>query len=82
MNNMELNDLKKNLKLLVNVIDNLNDAAEDEDKGRPNRMLCLIIYDDGSGRIGTSTNLENINTHLSFANIDELGEFISGWCDE
>lgn len=40
---------------LVDLIDGWNDAGyEPDEKGRSNHALCLLLWDDGSGRIGTS----------------------------
>lgn len=42
------------LDSLVGLINEWNDAAEDGDRGRDNKMLVLTLWDDGSGRIGTA----------------------------
>ncbi len=39
-------------EVLTELIDGLNDAAADEDRGRSNDALCLTVFDDGSGRCG------------------------------
>lgn len=46
--------LTNTLTALAELIDDWNDAAADDDRGRDHTMLVLTLWDDGSGRIGTA----------------------------
>lgn len=62
---------------LTELIDIWNDAADDGDRGRDNKMLVLTLWDDGSGRIGTARGYdEDTGTFC-----DVSMNFQNGWND-
>ena len=63
---------------LVDIINGWNGAGEREDRGRPNSALVLIVFDDGSGSLGTKRgdSIEDMNEHLSFDTIEELEAYL------
>lgn len=94
---MNKQEALKLAEALTDLIDGWNDAGEKPDRGRPNNALCLILWDDGSGRIGTymhpvafceNPGIHNlsyndvINTHCQFKDCDELAAFLASQCDE
>jgi hypothetical protein len=93
-------DRKKALEFsyaLTSLPDSWNDAGEDEDCGMPNNGLCLIIFVDGSGKLGIyrpvcgnqhkdriiDLNYSDVmNIQHEFNNVEELAEYLAEWCDE
>lgn len=72
--------LREALDLLAGLIDSWNDAAADGDRGRDNKALCLTLWDDGSGRLGTVwRHVDEMNTQCGFDNVEELAEYLGGW---
>jgi hypothetical protein len=72
--------LKEAFDLLAELIDSWNDAAADDDRGRDNKVLCLTIWDDGSGRLGTVwQHVGEMNTTCEFDNTDELVAYLNRW---
>ncbi len=80
---------------LVCVIDGWNDAAQDDDRGRDNAALAIVLYDDGSGKVGTAhflppipceptcsvTHEQWFNEQHSFDNIGQLVEYLAAWTE-
>lgn len=71
---------------LVDWIDGSNDASEDEDRGRSNDALCLVMWDDGSGKLGTVFPTEPpdfikdvglFNLQCEFKSCEELTEYLA-----
>lgn len=80
---MKHNELIRALEALVSLIDAWNDAVDD-DRGRSNKALCLLLWDDGSGRLGTSTGSTGgcglgFNEQHGFDTIGQLADYLSGW---
>lgn len=74
--------LRVGMEILTEIIDQWNDACADEDRGRCNNALGLIIYDDGSGRVVTYTGLlgkDFLNTQIEFGDIAEGVERLADW---
>lgn len=73
------------LEQLADLIDSWNDAQYEEDeRGRGNEALCLIIGEEGAGYLGTLNAKppeELFNTQLDFNEIDELVEFLGEWIE-
>lgn len=63
---------------LAELIDSINDAGADEDRGRSNDALCLTIFDDGSGRLGCRKWFSTGETEdwSDFDNFDQLVEVL------
>lgn len=58
---------------LIELIQGWNQAADDGDRGPANDAVALILYDDGSGRIGTMSWVEReIHGMEDFRNEAEL----------
>lgn len=58
---------------LTELVDSWNDAAADEDRGRGNNALVLVLHDDGSGLIGQKHwGCDDVQPHYEFDNFDEL----------
>lgn len=82
-----------NIEKLVDLINEFNDSGEKLDRGRPNNALVLVLYDDGSGFLGTQFgimgndkrhNIRDISIaeQKSFNNIKELKDFIKEFIGE
>jgi hypothetical protein len=65
------------IEALTELIDEWNDDAMDVDQGRDNNALCLLIWDDGSGKIGTQWG----DVFMEFSNAEELAEQLAPWLD-
>jgi hypothetical protein len=87
--------LQEVLENLAELIDGWNEE-KDEDRGRSNNALGIILYEDGSGRIGTvwpdpeqSEQSKQrgcfrdftINTQGEFNNVEEFGDFLCQWME-
>lgn len=68
------------LEALTELIDEWNDLAEDEDRGRGNNALCLLIWDDGSGKLGTQFG-DVFNMQGEFDGPEEFIELLVPWLD-
>ena len=68
------------VEALAELIDNWNDDAMDEDRGRDNNTLCLLIWDDGSGQLGTQWG-DVFNKQMEFSNAEELADQLAPWLD-
>ncbi len=55
---------------LVDIVDAWNDAAADDDRGRGNDAIVLIIHDDGSGWLGRTMGL--------LSEVERLHQFDNG----
>lgn len=74
--------LRIGMEILAEIIDQWNDACADDDRGRCNHALALIIYDDGSGRVATHNEFlgENyLNDQIHFDDIAEGVERLADW---
>jgi len=71
-------NLRIALEILAEIIDQWNDACEDGDRGRCENGLALIIYDDGSGRIGT-TFAGGFNSQIEFDDILDATAKLAEW---
>jgi hypothetical protein len=60
------------IELLAEEIDTVNDAAADDDRGRGDHGLILIIFEDGSGRIGQQAAFGPTQEWESFNSAAEL----------
>ena len=84
---MTRDDLAQVLCRLTGLAGTWNDLQEDEDRGRGNEALYMVVYDDGSGEVGTQFG-ELQNPQLAFDTIEEavdrLWEWLSteGDCDD
>lgn len=79
------------LHTLASVINNWNDLAEDGDRGRDNAGLCLTLWEDGSGRIGTFHVYDDdsgtfsqltMNIQHGFNTVEELVSYLLDWVPE
>ena len=66
------------IEALTELINNWNDDSMDEDRGRSNDALCLLIWDDGSGKLGTQFG-DMFNSQIEFDNSEELAEALTSW---
>jgi len=66
------------MEALTELIDEWNDDAMDEDRGRDNNALCLLIWDDGSGQLGTQFG-DAFNRQMEWANSEEFYEALEPW---
>lgn len=78
------------LSALVDLIDQWNGDAADGDRGRDHTMLVLTLWDDGSGRIGTSHGYDNdtgqfcgvsINLQAGFNDLGGLVDYLLEWVE-
>jgi hypothetical protein len=63
-------------QMLCDFIEALNDVCADGGRVRCNNQLCLILAENGSGRIGT-WNDEFFSERFKFKTLGELGEYIT-----
>ena len=76
------------LEALRYFIEDCNDAVADDDRGRANDALCLVLYDDGSGMIGTmgmgipAPTAGEMNVQCAFATIEHAVDFLADWLVE
>ncbi len=68
------------VEALTELIDNWNDDAMDDDRGRDNNALCLLIWDDGSGQLGTQWG-DVFNKQMEFDSPEELADALAPWLD-
>ena len=68
------------VEALIELIDEWNDNAMDGDRGRNNNALCLLIWDDGSGMLGTQFG-DVFNKQMEFDNSEELCQALEPWFD-
>jgi len=66
------------IEALIELIDEWNDLAMDYDRGRDNNALCLLIWDNGSGKLGTQFG-DVFNKQIDFYTPEELGEALKPW---
>ena len=74
--------LRVGMEILTEIINQWNDACADDDRGRCNNALGLIIYDDGSGRVVTYSNFlgeDFLNNQIEFGDIAEGVERLADW---
>lgn len=74
------NQLITVVEALAELVDNWNDSSMDYDRGRDNNALCLLIWDDGSGRLGTQWG-DVFNKQMEFDNPGELADQLVPWLD-
>ena len=69
------------LDALAELINDWNDLAVSEDRGRYNDALCLLIFEDGSGKIGTVSYSDRVemNQQGRFNNLEEFTEYFVQW---
>jgi len=79
------------LSALADLISDWNDLAEDGDRGRDNAALCLTLWDDGSGRIGTFYDYKDdtgtfcdlsMNIQAGWNDMSGLVSFLMEWVSE
>ena len=68
------------LEALAELIYQWNDDAMDEDRGRASDALCLLIWDAGSGMLGTQWR-GVFNKQMEFDNPEGLAEALESWLD-
>ena len=68
------------LEALTELIDQWNDDAMDEDRGRDHNALCLLIWDDGSGMLGTQFG-NVFNKQMEFDDSEGLCQALEPWLD-
>lgn len=75
---------------LADLIDGWNDAAADDDRGRDNHILVLMLWEDSSGRIGTAQRYGeqagrfikmNVNTQRVFENAEDAAAYLLEWVE-
>ena len=78
MNKEQIRDF---LESLAALIEDWNDLAVSENRGRDNSALCLVIYEDGSGDIGAVREFDRMemNRQGSFNNLEEFAEYLVEW---
>jgi len=73
------------IEALAELIGDWNDDAMDDDRGRDNNALCLLVWDDGSGQLGTKWGDVSkhliFNKQMEFDNADELADALAPWLD-
>ncbi len=64
---------------LAELVGSENRAAEDEDRGRANRALCVTVFDDGSGRLGRrGAGGGEVEDYRDFGSAEELVALLRG----
>ncbi len=71
---MTRSQLESVFDALVEIIDSWNSAAEDEDRGRSNNLICLTLGDDGSGMVGRRWPGED--RVEDFHQFDDIGDLV------
>ena len=68
---------------LTQLINDWNDADyEPDERGRGNNALCIVIWDDGSGKIGTVyKNPQELNVQHTFDTSENLVAYLSPWLE-
>ena len=69
------------VEALIELIDECNDNAMDGDRGRDNNALCLLIWDDGSGMLGTQFG-DMFNKQMEWDNAEEFYEALKPWLNK
>lgn len=64
----------------MELIDGWNDDLMDDDRGRGNDALCLLIWEDGSGKLGTQFG-DIFNQQMEFDTPEELYQALTLWFD-
>lgn len=70
------------LKKLTEVVSAWNESPDPEDRGPGNDPLVLILWDDGSGKIGICYGpFDELHTRIQheFHSLDELVEYLDLW---
>ena len=62
--------------MLVEIVDGWNESAIDEDRGRANDSIYLVLSDDGSGTIGRGRPESDCDSAHSFDDFRELAEIL------
>lgn len=76
--------MKVNKDELVNVFNALTELIyqwnepEDNDRGRSNDPLCLMLWDDGGGKLGVQF-ADAFNEQISFDDIEQLVDYLMEW---
>ncbi len=68
------------LEVLTELIGEWNIDDADEDRGRDHNALCLLIWDDGSGMLGTQFGAV-FNKQMEFDNSEGLYKALEPWLD-
>jgi hypothetical protein len=78
-----LDQIKQFIERVCESMDHWNDVAEDGDRGRDNAGLCLVLFEDGSGKVGTihNTDLNDFNEQGFFSDVDEVVAYFNEWLD-
>jgi hypothetical protein len=74
--------LRVGMEILAEIINQWNDACANDDRGRCNNALGLIIYDDGSGRVVTYSSFlgeDFLNNQIEFGDIAEGMDRLADW---
>ena len=66
------------IEALTELIDEWNDLSMDDDQGRDNSALCLLIWDDGSGMLGTQFG-DVFNKKVEFDDAEGLCHMLRPW---
>lgn len=78
------------LNVLAQLCEDWNDAVIIRCRGRDNEMLVLTLWEDGSGRIGTTTNYGQqtdrfvdvtMNTQQVFENVEHAADYLLEWVE-
>lgn len=71
---------------LAGVMESWNDLQRDDDRGRGNDLLCLVLAEDGSGQIGTiydpDAQVDMNPQEGGFHQVSDWVKFFDGWIDE
>ncbi len=66
------------IEALTELIGEWNDDAMDDDRGRDHNALCLLIWDDGSGKLGTQFG-DVFNKQMEFDDAEGLYQGLRPW---
>lgn len=64
--------LESVIDAMAELIGDWNAAAEDGDRGPDNKAIALIVWDDGSGKVGVRGWGSEVEYMWDFNNTDEL----------
>ena len=71
---------QKALEALTELIDAWNDLGHEHESGHLNNALCLLLWDDGSGRLGTVFGRpETFNEQTEFDSPAGLVDYLADW---